>query len=356
MEVWMDCRDPSISNDIGDRWNDSDAVLAETSTLPSEAKPGIISRNGILSVRDRTFGIVIDISTVEGQDEGLSAVGSVEWILAECKASEWRMIPAENLIAAARSGGTKLAFVVDRGQDVVGLSRALELGVDALCIRSDAKESLWQAALDARKERRNAVEASLPVLATPREPTVERGICYRQDQPAVLADRVCLDLVQMLGTEEGCWIGSSAKLLALVLSEAAEASLVPSRPFRVNAGPVHSYVLLGDGKTTKYLCELQAGDELAVYNSLTGETRPVAVGRLKVEMRPCMIVGIETERGDISQLFLQQAETVRIGAPEGGVMSVTDLETAEWPSSILLRSSGSGTHIGRSYDGKVVEK
>lgn len=33
-----------------------------------------------------------------------------------------------------------------------------------------------------------------------------------------------------------------------------------SRPFRINAGPVHSYALLGDG-STKYLSELCAGDQ-----------------------------------------------------------------------------------------------
>ncbi|CAM9935578.1 unnamed protein product, partial [Sphacelaria rigidula] len=34
------------------------------------------------------------------------------------------------------------------------------------------------------------------------------------------------------------------------------------RPFRVNAGPVHSYALLADG-STKYLAELTAGDQVS---------------------------------------------------------------------------------------------
>ena len=36
---------------------------------------------------------------------------------------------------------------------------------------------------------------------------------------------------------------------------------VPPRPFRVNAGPVHAYVLMADG-STKYLSECRAGDEV----------------------------------------------------------------------------------------------
>lgn len=35
-----------------------------------------------------------------------------------------------------------------------------------------------------------------------------------------------------------------------------------TRPFRINAGPVHSYTLLADG-STKYLAELEAGDQVS---------------------------------------------------------------------------------------------
>jgi 3-dehydroquinate synthase class II len=46
------------------------------------------------------------------------------------------MIPTENLIAAAQFTGTKIAFYVSQSQDIIGLSNALELGVDALCIKT----------------------------------------------------------------------------------------------------------------------------------------------------------------------------------------------------------------------------
>jgi 3-dehydroquinate synthase class II len=145
----------------------------------------------------------------------------------------------------------------------VGLSRALELGVDALCVKCNVSNEFFASVLAAKAER-----AAAPDTGTleSQEPQIIRGTCYRIPKKAVLADRVCVDLVQTLQSEEGCWIGFSAKLAALVLSEAATSSLIPSRPFRVNAEPVHSYILMGDGKTTKYLCELEAGDEVCVYN------------------------------------------------------------------------------------------
>ena len=309
--------------------------------------------DGKLLEKGRVIGKVIDASTAQGQDEGLAAVGSVEWILAESSDENWKMIPAENLIAAAKSGGTKIAFCVHREEDIIGLSRALELGVDALCVKADASTQFFDKAV-AAKEERAETEASSP-QDKPQEPQILTGSCYRLPKKTVLGDRVCVDLVQSLKAEEGCWIGSSAKLTAFVLSEAAISSLVPSRPFRVNAGPVHSYIVMGDCKTTKYLCELEAGDEVSVYNSITGKSKAVAVGRLKVEVRPCLIVGLETPDGAVSQLFLQQAETVRLGNTEGAFIRVTDL-TSEQKATLLLRSTSAGTHIGQAYTGKVIEK
>ena len=84
-------------------------------------------------------------------------------------------------------------------------------------------------------------------------------------------------------------VGSNAKALVLVLGETATGGFVPPRPFRVNAGPVHSYILRADGKTS-YLSEVKAGDELLVASRAGGSTRSAVVGRAKVEPRPCLRV------------------------------------------------------------------
>lgn len=64
-----------------------------------------------------------------------------------------------------------------------------------------------------------------------------------------MGDRVCVDTCSLLGEDEGMLVGSAGQGLFLVLSEAAQSDYVASRPFRVNAGPVHSYCLCPDGKT-----------------------------------------------------------------------------------------------------------
>ena len=99
-----------------------------------------------------------------------------------------------------------------------------------------------------------------------------------------------------------------------MLGETVASGFVPPRPFRVNAGPVHAYVLMADG-STKYLSECRAGDEVLIARS-GGGGRAAVVGRCKVEPRPTLRVDFETSPADPSSggdgerasIFLQQAE------------------------------------------------
>lgn len=380
MDIWCDCR---FSEDLAHRENvDALLVAPKNSVENTHGIPTFAIETGHGKVHDqlmhdgKLIGIMVNLTEEKGQQTALSAVGSVEWILAYTEGEEgsWRMIPAENLIGAATQSGTKIAFVVERVQDVVGLSRALQVGVDALCVASDASQELWDAVLQARQRRQDQTGSTLELSTdNPQDNTlIVTGRCWRtalsSSSSSVVSDRVCIDFVRVLEPTEGCWIGSSAKIMSLVLSEAATSSFVPSRPFRVNAGPVHSYVCLGDGVKTKYLCELQAGDEVFVYNAATGSSRAVAVGRLKIEVRPCVLVSFEEEGKDgetqlsKGQIFLQQAETVRLGKEGGNFVRVTDLQLSSPEDSkdksipILLRITSTGTHIGGRYEGEVTEK
>jgi 3-dehydroquinate synthase class II len=381
-----------------------------------------ILRNG------QTAGILVNITQGASQQTALSAMGSVGWVLVRAEGSKgWRMSVADNLIgvSAAAQSGTKIAFVAEQVEDVKDLAEAFEWGVDAVIVQNDAPMELWTAALQAKKKRegdesdsvgysyandymsggqsagqsgaqsgagQHAVQTSEQrgglsvggqsgqiVAANDARPTSNQnsftgdseiipGTCWRMSaSDGVVADRVCIDFVRALEPHEGCWIGSSSMIMTMILSEASLSSYAPSRPFRVNAGPVHSYVLLGDGVSTKYLCELMAGDEVLVSNALTGESRPVAVGRLKVESRPCVMIGLQgqiqegNQRPAEGQIFLQNAETVRISAGGGEFVRVTDLQVASYDDTskrvpILLKVSSAGTHVGGRYAGDVRER
>eukprot|EP00198_Chlamydomonas_reinhardtii_P011609 XP_001700946.1 predicted protein [Chlamydomonas reinhardtii] len=70
-------------------------------------------------------------------------------------------------------------------------------------------------------------------------------------------------------------------------SECDETSYIASRPFRVNAGPVHAYVSAPGGRT-RYLSELASGAEVSVADP-DGRTRTALVGRVKIERRPLVL-------------------------------------------------------------------
>ncbi|GFR45529.1 hypothetical protein Agub_g6922, partial [Astrephomene gubernaculifera] len=76
-----------------------------------------------------------------------------------------------------------------------------------------------------------------------------------------MGERVCVDLAEMMQPGEGLLVGSFARCLALVQCEAEQSAYIASRPFRVNAGPVHSYVAVAAGRT-RYLAELASGCEV----------------------------------------------------------------------------------------------
>lgn len=53
---------------------------------------------------------------------------------------------------------------------------------------------------------------------------------------------------------------------------------------------------------TKYLCELQAEDQVLVFNSVRETSGGVIVGRFKQEVRPCVLIRLET-RENQGQIF-----------------------------------------------------
>ncbi|CAN1322347.1 3-dehydroquinate synthase [Linum perenne] len=110
-------------------------------------------------------------------------------------------------------------------------------------------------------------------------------------------------------------VGSFARGLFLVHSECLESNYIASRPFRVNAGPVHAYISVPGGKTC-YLSELKAGKEVIIADQ-NGHTRTAITGRVKIETRPLVLVEakVESDSETTYTIFLQNAETVALIPP-----------------------------------------
>ena len=214
-----------------------------------------------------------------------------------------RVIPLENLIAMRQSSPRvpegALWVQAPSLETVPGMLGALEHGSDAAVLQVHSQEEI------------DSLERH---LEHPRLELSWKVAEVRRIVPGGIGERVVVDTTSLLRPEEGLFVGSQGGFLLLVASEAEGSRYTRPRPFRVNAGAVHSYTLLADG-TTRYLTELEAGDQVVVAPP-RGRPRAVRVGRLKIERRPFALV--ETSLGGRRYtLFAQEAETVRLVTPRG---------------------------------------
>jgi 3-dehydroquinate synthase II len=104
------------------------------------------------------------------------------------------------------------------------------------------------------------------------------------------------------------------------------------------------------GDRTRYLSDLKVGDEVLVVNS-KGISRPVVIGRLKIERRPLMLIKVQTAGGD-HNIILQNAETIRLISGEVPV-SIVDLKEGD---EVLIRTEEGGRHFGTKVEESIVEK
>jgi 3-dehydroquinate synthase II len=139
--------------------------------------------------------------------------------------------------------------------------------------------------------------------------------------------------------------------MLLVHAETLENPYVAPRPFRVNAGAVHAYTLLPDGKTA-YLADLAIGGQVLVSDE-KGKARSAIVGRTKIERRPLLLVDAEAEGGAKASLILQNAETIRLVAPGGNAISVVNLAAGDKILGCVLEG---GRHFGMAVKETIREK
>ena len=323
LQIWLDS---------GLRQNGVDLVLGEDLQIDGQA----------IYIDGRQVGRKVDVSDAKGQNEARSMAGIVDWILLDL--GEWKMIPIENIIAACDGGPTKVAAKITSPEQVLGAAFALQIGVDALLVNQDTLET----ALIAKSQRGEVTsfESETEVMTNKKLSFAE----VIEVKEGGVGDRVCVDLISMINIGEGMLIGSNSKSLILVHGETVESEFVPSRPFRVNAGAAHSYILMGDG-STRYLSELKMGDEVMVIDSL-GNSGKAIVGRIKIEKRPFILFRWRDENHNEAGALLQQAETVRL-IGESDLMSITQLK----PGMKILGWTGtSGRHVGQEISAKVDEK
>jgi 3-dehydroquinate synthase II len=220
--------------------------------------------------------------------------------------ANWRVIPLENLIARIK-GKSKLIAEVTNAEEAKVAVDTLELGTNGVLLRTSDPEELKKTIAAVKPDALNLDMAVAKIIAT---------------KPISNGARVCVDTCDMMSVGEGMLVGSQSAGLFLVEAEVHENPYVASRPFRVNAGSLSMYTL-GNLETTRYLQEFKAGDEVVVVNR-EGKTRKTNVGRIKIEIRPLILVEAQVN-GKIIKTILQNAETIRVVTPKDS-KPVTDLK------------------------------
>ncbi|KUF16795.1 3-dehydroquinate synthase II family protein [Streptomyces silvensis] len=156
-----------------------------------------------------------------------------------------------------------------------------------------------------------------------------------------LGDRVCVDTCSHFAEDEGILVGSYSTGFILCCSETHPLPYMPTRPFRVNAGALHSYVL-GPGNRTNYLSELRSGSTTLAVDA-EGRTRRVLVGRAKLESRPLLTVTAHAADGTEVSLTVQDDWHVRVLGPGGKVLNVTELRQGD---ELLGHLATDQRHVG----------
>ncbi len=250
---------------------------------------------------------------------------------------EWtgdRVIPLEAAVAA-RGRRFELVSIARSAREIPAALGALEHGADCVIVPARSPEDVDT--IDA------AAGGAVPTGLAWSLATIEAV------DPVGSGDRVIVDTTSQLSPDEGLLVGSAAAFLFHVASEAVGSAFSRPRPFRVNAGAVHSYVLLADG-STRYLSELLPGDNVLAARP-DGTARAVRVGRLKLERRPLVMVRAAVE-GRARTVFLQEAETVRLSG-EGGRLPATALVPG---AKIWGVSLPAGRHLGVAVEESVEER
>jgi len=287
-----------------------------------------------LKREDKKVALRINIKGKEDENTAVKATElSTDYIILNCL--DWRVIPLENLIARTR-GKSKLIAEVANSEDARLVLEALELGTDGVLMKaSDADELMKTIAL---------VKKQAPKIElVPAKVTAVKQIST--------GARVCVDTCDLMAPGEGILVGVQAAGFFLVEAEVHENPYVQSRPFRVNAGSLSMYTL-ASLQNTRYLSELKAGDEVLIVDR-KGNVRPANVGRVKIELRPLILVEAEVE-GKKIKTILQNAETIRLVTAKGS-KPVTELKAGDEVLAHLAMTGG--RHFGVAVpDETVIER
>jgi 3-amino-4-hydroxybenzoic acid synthase len=279
-------------------------------------------------------GILIDVTNKDNLEDACAAVRA--GLLTVIRFKDPTKIPLEIVLAAGSRRGAKIMTFVSDLEEAKVVMSVLESGPDGVII---APQSMAD------------IETLGQLCSTRRGQLPLKEYSVTEISNAGTGDRVCVDTCSNFFPDEGLLVGAFGGGFLLCCSETHPLPYMPTRPFRVNAGAVSSYIL-SSPERTNYLSELRQGHTVTAVRT-TGETRPVVVGRCKIETRPLLLVKAQSNDGDAATLLLQNDWHVRVLGRAGAVHNITELAVG---TVVMGYSAARARHVGMPVDEYCLEQ
>jgi len=249
-------------------------------------------------------------------------------------------IPLELVIATLQATRTVLIKEISTPTDVddaIVTLGVMEVGADGVMFSPRSHDVLDDLlARLGRLEERAALELQVATLV--------------KSTPIGMGVRSCIDTTALFSPTEGMLVGSTSQGALLCCAEVFFLPYMELRPFRVNAGAIHSYVY-NFGNRTDYMSELRAGSPAMIVDS-TGATRRTSVGRMKTEVRPLRLIEAELPGGERVNVIMQDDWHVRIFSADAKPLNITELKPGD---RLLGHLTAPGRHVGIKVDEHILE-
>jgi 3-amino-4-hydroxybenzoic acid synthase len=280
----------------------------------------------------RQVGVRCEITDHASMDAAAQLCGSTDVLIASF--ADETNIPLELLLAKAQSTHTRVLKELRGSAEAAVVAGVLETGPHGLLVRGEHLADLGRVAdaLQAHAEDRREL---VPLEVVRAEPV---GMGYRG----------CVDTASLFDPDEGMIVGSTSEGGVLVCAEVHHLPYMKLRPFRVNAGAVHSYVF--GPQTTAYITDLAAGERIHAV-AADGRFREVLVGRVKVELRPLRLVAAR-HAGVTVNVLLQDDWHVRVMSAEHRPLNLTEVQAG---TELLGYVCPPGRHVGIKVAEKISE-
>ncbi|WP_304608661.1 3-dehydroquinate synthase II [Glycomyces sp. TRM65418] len=280
------------------------------------------------------FGSYVEIVDAESLDRACEAARSRQWSVLDF--ADPTKIPLEIVLAAAAGAEGSIITTVADVEEAEIVFGVLEHGSDGVML---APRTVGEATALVSAAAFEPGELELTELTVTATAHIGMG------------DRACVDTCTHFRKDEGILVGSHSKGMVLCVSETHPLPYMPTRPFRVNAGAIHSYTLSQGGRTN-YLSELTSGSKVMAVD-VKGQTRMVSVGRVKIESRPLISIDAVAPSGQEVNLIMQDDWHVRVLGPGGAVLNSTELKPGD---KLLGYLPTEDRHVGYPINEFCLEK